>query len=88
MSYLTIEHRGDFSDEQLAKLRSSRWIYGCDECLQCCPWNKQPPTAPSLFIGEEILEMSNGEFKNRYKNTPLERSGLKQIRRNYVGKSL
>lgn len=86
ISYLTIEHRGDFSEEQLAMIRKSRWVYGCDECLQCCPWNKQASVTPSIFVENGIITMSSSEFKYRYKNTPLERSGLKQIRRNYVGK--
>lgn len=86
ISYLTIEHRGDFSEEQIAMIKKSRWLYGCDECLQCCPWNKQASVAPSIFVEDEIMEISSSEFKSKYKNTPLERSGLKQIRRNYVGK--
>lgn len=86
ISYLTIEHRGDFSEEQLAMIRNSRWVYGCDTCLECCPWNKRSASLPAVFVENDLLEMANSTFKEKYKNTPLERSGLKTIRRNYVGK--
>lgn len=83
-SYLTIEHRGEFSASQLETLSRSEWLYGCDVCLICCPWNKQPTIAPLLTIDHTIVEMTNREFKYRYENTPLERVGLKNIVRNYV----
>lgn len=87
LSYLTIEHRGAFSGEQLDLLKKGDWLYGCDTCLQCCPWNsKKISIAPSLFIDESILEMSAAEFRKKFKDTPLERTGVKNIRRNYVGK--
>ena len=36
ISYLTIEHRGNFEDGQ-SELHD--WIYGCDVCQEVCPWN-------------------------------------------------
>ena len=36
ISYLTIEHRGDFTEEED---NLSGWIYGCDICQEVCPWN-------------------------------------------------
>lgn len=89
ISYLTIEHRGEFSELQLDMLKKGEWLYGCDECLRCCPWNsKKIGVAPSVFVDETIVEMSAAEFKEKYKNTPLQRTGVKTIRRNYVGKLL
>jgi epoxyqueuosine reductase len=37
ISYLTIEHRGDFTQIQGERIGS--WIYGCDVCQDVCPWN-------------------------------------------------
>lgn len=89
ISYLTIEHRGEFSEEQLRLLEKGNWLYGCDVCLQCCPWNsKKIGVSPSVFIDETIVEMSAADFKVNYKNTPLERTGVKMIKRNYVRKLL
>jgi epoxyqueuosine reductase len=49
ISYLTIEHKGPVAEEFRAALGNR--IYGCDDCLAVCPWNKfasaAPPTAPS-----------------------------------------
>ena len=38
ISYLTIEHRGDFPDNH-SELHN--WIYGCDICQEVCPWNEK-----------------------------------------------
>lgn len=91
LSYLTIEHRGDFTPTQLELVKSStsgnKWLYGCDECLMCCPWNsvkvKQMKNSSILFTrGEDIENMSNSEFKILFKGTPLIRTGIKYIKRN------
>src|SRR5689334_8816261 len=39
ISYLTIEHRGDFAAEFEGRLDG--WIYGCDICQEVCPWNRK-----------------------------------------------
>jgi len=37
ISYLTIEHRGAFTDAQQAQIGD--WVFGCDVCQDVCPWN-------------------------------------------------
>ena len=41
ISYLTIEHKGIFSDEQLSLVRSSVSFFGCDVCQEVCPYNQK-----------------------------------------------
>lgn len=72
LSYLTIEHRGDFPDE-LAPLLGNR-LYGCDTCQLVCPWNRfsSPtqveefvPTEELLSFGKENLQSFSQEEYNR-----------------------
>ncbi len=48
ISYLTIEHRGPIAHEFRAAMGNR--IYGCDECLAVCPWNKFAETAPDRAL--------------------------------------
>lgn len=85
-SYLTIEHRGDFNDQQLATLRrtTTNWVYGCDSCLMACPWNKKIIENQSVASIYSVDINFFANFKNIVKNTPLERSGIAALRRNFV----
>ena len=68
------------------------WIFGCDECQNCCPYNKQAVTHrnsafdplfdPRTISAEKWLAMSEEEFAERFGSTPLKRSGLERIKRN------
>lgn len=68
------------------------WIFGCDECQMCCPYNKRAalyrnpsfkPLCDPMAIGsKQWLEMSEEEFSERFSMTPLKRSGLERIQRN------
>ena len=68
------------------------WIFGCDECQNCCPYNKKakshsnsafdPLFDPREISAEEWLAMSEGEFSVRFGSTPLKRSGLERIKQN------
>jgi epoxyqueuosine reductase len=92
ISYLTIEYRGTFSDEQAAMLNG--WGFGCDICNDVCPWNErfaQPATHPGYAGRPELHDlgvddwdgMTEAEFTARFGDTPLERAGLEGMRRNW-----
>jgi epoxyqueuosine reductase len=91
ISYLTIEHRGEFSSEQQAMVGD--WLFGCDVCQDVCPWNvsfarstedpafraRQAVAVPDL---NALLELDDRGFSAAYGDTPFERPGLKGIQRN------
>lgn len=68
------------------------WIFGCDECQNCCPYNRQaaihrneafnPLFDPREISAEEWQAMSEEEFLARFGITPLKRSGLERIKKN------
>ena len=90
ISYLTIEYKGPFP----MSLRKSigNKIYGCDDCLAICPWNKfSNPTKNEDFIQTEndkslnfFLLFDNIKFKNYFKNSPIKRIGYTSFIRNVL----
>ena len=70
------------------------WIFGCDECQLCCPYNIRAEISPNNLFGtqpqftppttKEWLAMSKEEFRIRFKDTPLGRCGLDNIQRNLL----
>jgi len=91
ISYLTIEHRGEFTDAQRAQV--GEWLFGCDICQDVCPWNvsfarethdpefaQRPEVArPDL---EVLAQMDEREFQRRFHDTPFARPGYPGMRRN------
>jgi epoxyqueuosine reductase len=91
ISYLTIEHRGAFNDEQRGDV--GEWVFGCDVCQDVCPWNvsfaqatADPELAPRADVRmpdlAALLEMDQNAFAHRYGDTPFARPGLAGMRRN------
>ncbi len=88
ISYLTIEHRGEFAAEQQAMV--GEWVFGCDVCQDVCPWNvrfARPSTdrdlAPLPIVdSEEWGTLDAATFGRRYGATPFTRPGLAGMRRN------
>ncbi len=90
ISYLTIE----LKDEIPYPFKSSMndWIFGCDICQDVCPWNSfaTPHTEERFFPKEEAMTMTKSDwqditedvFRILYKNTPLQRTKWKGIKRN------
>jgi len=75
-SYLTIEHKGEFSEEQKEWAKHS--IFGCDICQRVCPYN-----ARHLAETEPYFAFEESELKKRtIKETPLRRAGQKKLKRN------
>ncbi|WP_134679469.1 tRNA epoxyqueuosine(34) reductase QueG [Paracoccus ravus] len=88
ISYLTIEHKGPV-DPELRPLMGNR-IYGCDDCLAACPWNKfaqaatelryhGPHGAPALA---ELAGMDDAAFRARFSGSPIKRIGRDRMVRN------
>ncbi len=90
ISYLTIEHEGAIDREFRAALGNR--IYGCDDCLAACPWNKfaqtaqeaafQPRpelTAPTLV---ELAALDDTSFRQRFAGTAIKRIGRDRFVRN------
>lgn len=90
ISYLTIEHRGPV-DAGLRGLMGNR-IYGCDDCLAVCPWNKfaqdaaeigyQPRVgAPELA---DLAGLDDAAFRARFAGSPIKRIGRDRFVRNVL----
>ena len=90
ISYLTIELKGSIPIE-LRPLLGAR-IYGCDDCLAVCPWNRfaregslmKPHTRTDLAMPDliELLELDDAAFKNKFAGTPILRTKRRGLLRN------
>ena len=84
-AYLTIEHKGEFSEEQTVLV--GEHLFGCDECLLACPWNSRstgesPIPAADFIPGIPDGELSEGEFRLKFRNSPVLRTKARGLRRN------
>ncbi|MEM9706144.1 MAG: tRNA epoxyqueuosine(34) reductase QueG [Pseudomonadota bacterium] len=92
ISYLTIEHAGPIPIE-FRKAMGNR-IYGCDDCLAVCPWNKFASRAneiafharedlksPSLA---ELAHLNDTEFRRRFSGSPVKRIKRNRFVRNVL----
>jgi epoxyqueuosine reductase len=90
ISYLTIELRGAIPESLRAQM--GRQVFGCDICQDVCPWNREAPTtkekvfaprdnllAPEL---EWIAAMSEEEFRETFRASPIKRAKYRGIIRN------
>jgi epoxyqueuosine reductase len=92
ISYLTIEHKGPIPHEFREAIGNR--IYGCDDCLAACPWNKFAQAAhdQQLAIRPEtqgpriadLLALDDAAFRQRFAGTPIKRSGLARFVRNVL----
>jgi len=92
ISYLTIEHKGPIPRD-LRPLIGNR-IYGCDDCLAVCPWNKfasagretklgarEDLNAPSLA---ELAQLDDAAFRRKFAGSPVKRVGRDRFLRNVL----
>ncbi len=90
ISYLTIEHKGPV-DEALRPLLGNR-IYGCDDCLAACPWNKFAQTAQEVRYAArddlaaprlaDLAALGDAAFRTRFSGSPIKRIGRARFLRN------
>jgi epoxyqueuosine reductase len=91
ISYLTIEHKGPIAEEFREALGNR--IYGCDDCLAVCPWNKfaSEAYAASEFLPRaeltapriaELLALDDAAFRSLFSGSPIKRIGRDRFVRN------
>jgi len=90
ISYLTIELRGPIAPE--LRHGMGDWLFGCDVCQEVCPWNRKAPFAMEWalqphddLIGVdpvELLNLSEEDFRRRFKGTALLRAKRRGLLRN------
>jgi len=88
ISYHTIERRGPFTEVEQIGLGGH--IFGCDICQEVCPWNRDAPMtgdpafAARWFAPElaELARITEGEFRDRFKNSPVLRARYAGLQRN------
>ena len=81
LSYLTIESKMTVDPEVGARMGNC--FFGCDRCQEICPFNDVTPSRDiSLPSTEEILNMTENEFKERFGKTARGRTRLERIKAN------
>ena len=90
ISYLTIEHHGPVAEDLRAKMGNR--IYGCDDCLAVCPWNKFAGAAQETRYAAradtllpplaELAALDDAGFRARFSGSPIKRIGRDRFVRN------
>ncbi|WP_435661524.1 tRNA epoxyqueuosine(34) reductase QueG [Leisingera caerulea] len=92
ISYLTIEHKGPVAKELREKMGNR--IYGCDDCLAACPWNKFAVAASDMRYAardqlkapklEELAALDDAAFRAMFSGSPIKRIGRDRFVRNVL----
>ena len=95
VSYLTIEHKGEWTDEQkqiMSSPKAKGRLFGCEICQRVRPLNRQVPTTtipefqprPTLLTltPAQAVALTPEDFATLTRNTPLKRTGLPALHRN------
>jgi len=92
ISYLTIEYKGHIPEE-FRKPMGNR-IYGCDDCLAVCPWNKfASPSTTQEFLPraelraprlKDLARLSDPDFRQVFSGSPIKRTGRDRFVRNVL----
>ena len=91
ISYLTIEHKGPIPRDLRAGIGNR--IYGCDDCLAVCPWNKfadaaaanlafAPRAELSAPMLADLLQLDDSAFRQMFAGSPIKRIGRDRMIRN------
>src|SRR5499433_3526492 len=90
ISYLTIEHKGHI-DAELRPLMGNR-IYGCDDCLAVCPWNKFAQAGHEAKLAArrgaaplaDLARLDDAAFRAMFAKSPVKRTGRDRFVRNVL----
>ncbi len=92
LAYLTIEHKGQIP-HAFRKSMGNR-VFGCDDCLAVCPWNKFAAEARENRLSMRadlrlaplaiLAALDDGEFRARFAGTPVKRTGRDRFVRNVL----
>lgn len=92
IAYLTIEHKGQIARE-FRKAIGNR-IFGCDDCLAVCPWNKFAEASREVRFAArvetdnpplaDLLALDGESFRARFSGTPVKRTGRDRFVRNVL----
>ena len=92
ISYLTIEHKGHIPLEFRAPIGNR--IYGCDDCLAICPWNKFATTDNQSVFGQnekltksrlvQLVGLDDSTFRDLFSGTAIKRTGRDRFVRNVL----
>jgi epoxyqueuosine reductase len=90
ISYLTIEHKGPI--DPALRPRIGNRIYGCDDCLAACPWNKFAAAASEMKLKARedlkepplsfLLQLDDPAFRTFFSGSPVKRIGRDRFVRN------
>lgn len=90
ISYLTIEHRTAVPTALRSKMQD--WILGCDICQEVCPWNRKAPLSQEADFQpldghnpielRSLFQLTDDQFRERFRKTPLWRPKRRGILRN------
>jgi epoxyqueuosine reductase len=92
ISYLTIEHKGHIAPELREGIGNR--IFGCDDCLAVCPWNKFAKAGREARLVQrdefaapplaELARLDDAAFREKFAGTPIKRTGRDRFIRNVL----
>ncbi len=92
IAYLTIEHQGHIPAEFRPAIGNR--VFGCDDCLAVCPWNKFAEAASDARMAfrddlsapplRELARLDDAAFRTRFAGTPVKRTGRDRVVRNVL----
>jgi epoxyqueuosine reductase len=92
ISYLTIEHKGPIEEE--LRVLMGNHIYGCDDCLAACPWNKFAVAASDIRYAAkddlkapalaDLARLDDAAFRTKFSGSAIKRIGRDRFVRNVL----
>ncbi len=91
LAYLSIEHRGPIPRE--FRVAMGNRVFGCDDCLAVCPWNKFAAQSRALLVERsdlqsrplaELAALDEAGFRSLFAGTPIKRTGRDRFVRNVL----